>query len=158
MVTGGNNKWIQTFSSSGRPGRRYDRELESYSSPIVTDSGIAFQGNHHAAVVAVDLKAEETRLLVRRRVAGAGRGPGIWTTPVVDRRGDVYFGTRSGRIVGFSWRNRLLFDINAGPGATVDSYPAITGDGALIVGDTNGVARAIADDGTLPATTRPPKP
>ena len=79
----------------------------------------------------------------------------VWTSPVVDRDANVYFGTRSGQIVGFSWTGRLLFDIDAGSTATIDSYPAITGDGALIVGDTDGVVRAVADDGTLPPDARP---
>ena len=64
---------------------------------------------------------------------------------MLDRDKNIYFGTRSGHIVGFAWSGKLLFDINAGSNATIDSYPAITGDGALIVGDTNGVVRAIAD-------------
>ncbi len=49
----------------------------------------------------------------------------------------------------------MLFDLDAGPDATVDSYPALTGDGALIVGDTTGLVRAVADDGTLPSTAAP---
>ncbi len=150
VVTGGNDQWIQTFDADGGSARRFDREAQSYSSPIVTDSGIVLQGNHRAAVVGVDLATGRHRLLVRRAVRRPGRSVGVWTAPVIDRDANVYFGTRSGHIVGFSWRGRLLFDIDAGETATIDSYPAITGDGALIVGGTDGVVRAIADDGTLP--------
>ena len=155
IVSGGNDRWIQTFTPDGEPIRRFDRETESFSSPIVTDDGVVVQGSHRAAVVAVDLVAGEHRLRVRRRVKQPGRGTGVWTAPVLDRAANVYFGTRSGRIVGFSWTGELLFDLDAGVDATIDSYPAITGDGALIVGDTNGVVRAIADDGALPPDAAP---
>lgn len=39
---------------------------------------------------------------------------------------------------------RLLWQIETG--ATVDSYPALTGDGALVVGVSDGRLLAIADD------------
>ena len=155
IVSGGNDRWIQTFTAEGRPVDRYDREAQSYSSPIVSGAGVVFQGNHQAAIVAVDLHAQHHRLVVRRSVRHRGRSIGVWTAPVVDRDANIYFGTRSGQIVGFTWSGRLLFDIDAGATATIDSYPAITSDGALIVGDTDGVVRAIADDGTLPHDARP---
>lgn len=156
VVSGGNDQWIQTFAPDGTPLYRYDRENLSYSSPIVTDGGIVLEGNHKAAVIAIDLAANQHRLRVESAGRAANRGPGVWTSPVLDRNANIYFGTRAGHIVGFAWSGGELFDIAADESATIDSYPAITPDGALIVGDTTGVVRAIADDGTLPPDTAPP--
>lgn len=154
VVTGGNDRWIQQLSATGRLLARYNRDLESYSSPVVTD-GVVVQGNHHAAVVALDLRKGEYRLRVQHRVDRPGRGVGIWTAPVLDRDANIYVGTQSGQINAWSWSGRRLFTVDAGS-AFVDSYPALTADGALIVGDTNGVVRAIADDGNLPASAPAP--
>jgi len=154
VVTGANDRWIVHLTPEGRLIARYDRELESYSSPVVTGEEVV-QGNHHAAVVAFDLRAGVRRLRVQRRVDRPGRGVGVWTAPVLDRDARIYVGTQSGQIVGWTWTGHRLFAIDAGA-ATIDSYPALTADGALIVGDTDGIVRAVADDGTLPGSTRPP--
>jgi outer membrane protein assembly factor BamB len=69
------------------------------------------------------------------------RSVGIWTSPAIDRNGNTYVGTRLGHIYGFTAAGTRLFDINTKD--TVDSYPALTGDGALIIGSSNGSLYAI---------------
>ena len=66
---------------------------------------------------------------------------GLWGGQAIDRDGDVYLGTQSGGIVGIGATGRQLFQVRAnGP---IDSYPALTGDGTLIVGDQSGTVYAI---------------
>lgn len=154
VIAGGNDHRIQVFAASGARLLEINRTRESYSSPVVTD-GIVVQGNHRAEIVAGDLATGARRVVAQRRIKQPGRSVGIWTSPVLDAAANVYVGTRSGRIVGVTWTGELLFDIDAGVDATIDSYPALSADGALIVGDTNGVLRAVADDGALPADATP---
>ncbi len=144
IVTGGNDQWMWIFSADGAHWHRYSREVESYSSPIVTESGTALQGNHIAAVIARDL-ARGTLQFLDRRIPKGRPNIQVWTSPVVDRSYHVYFATRAGVIVGYDWSGRLIFELDAGPTASFDTYPALTGDGALIIGDTEGMLRAIAD-------------
>lgn len=59
----------------------------------------------------------------------------------MDNRHDVYWGTRLGHVYGRAPSRAILFDLATG--ATVDSYPALTGDGLLVVGITDGRLLAI---------------
>lgn len=82
------------------------------------------------------------------RYAGQRRGGGInnvgiWTAPAVDARRNVYFGTHPGKLFGFSYRGRKLFEIDTG--GVVDSYPALAGDGTLLVGSESGELLALRD-------------
>ena len=73
-------------------------------------------------------------------VTDSGR-KGIWAAQAVDGKGDVYFGTQGKRIYGFGPHGAKLFEITAsGP---IDSYPALTADGDLIIGDEAGTLYAI---------------
>jgi outer membrane protein assembly factor BamB len=66
---------------------------------------------------------------------------GIWSAQVVDAKGDVYFGTQASEIYGFSASGRRLFSVKAsGP---IDSYPALSGTGTLVIGDEAGTLYAI---------------
>ena len=73
-----------------------------------------------------------------QRYQGGGE---VWTAPAIDREGNVYFGTKAGHILGFAFDGRKLFDIDTG--ATVDSYPAISADGTLLMGSASGELWAI---------------
>jgi hypothetical protein len=59
----------------------------------------------------------------------------------IDSKGDVYFGTRGKHIYGFGPQGTKLFDLTAS--APIDSYPALTGNGDLIIGDQAGTLYAI---------------
>jgi outer membrane protein assembly factor BamB len=54
----------------------------------------------------------------------------------------VYFGGQDGHVYGYAPRGERLFDVDVG--GPVDSYPALTADGVLVVGSRNGVLTAIA--------------
>jgi hypothetical protein len=53
----------------------------------------------------------------------------------------VYFAGQNGHVYGVSRAGVVLFDVNLG--APDDAYPALTADGALIIGATNGTLVAI---------------
>jgi len=48
----------------------------------------------------------------------------------------VYFGTAAGHLFGYTYTGRPLFNLPLG--ATVESYPALTATGNLIIGASNG--------------------
>lgn len=72
-------------------------------------------------------------------------GEEVWTAPAVDARGDAYFGTRGGHIVGFAPGGRQLVDVTTG--GIVDSYPALTPTGDLVVGSSDGTVYDVAGGG-----------
>ena len=113
---------------------RFPRNSLTYSSPAVTAEGLAYFGDHNGYMNVVDV---HTGSLVARYQGGGE----IWTSPAIDARGDVYFGTKNGHILGFAFDGTKLFDIDTQ--RTVDSYPAITADGTLLIGSENGTLYAI---------------
>ena len=116
----------------------------TYSSPGVTADGIAYFGDHADRVTGLDVR---TGALLYRHLGPTARRQhrtiGIWTAVLVDSEHRVYAGTRQGLIYGADADGHRLWVIDTG--ATVDSYPALTADGALIVGTTDGDLLAIAD-------------
>ncbi len=141
VVTGTNNGLEVGFDPSGKRLWSF-RHVQTYSSPVVTDDGIAYFGNHHAVVSGVDATTGD--LLARYQgppnKTSNRRTVGIWTSPVIDARHDVYWGTRSGLVHAVDADGRRLFDIDTG--GTVDSYPALAA-GLLVVGVTDGRLLAI---------------
>lgn len=123
---------------------RYERQAWTYSSPGVTTDGIAYFGDHGNRIVGVD--ADSGKVLFRHQ--GSTRedslgGIAIWTSIAVDSRNTTYAGNRQGQVYAVSRDGKELWNYQAG--STVDSYPAITADGALIIGTTDGRLLAFAD-------------
>ncbi len=137
VVVGSNARRERAFSPDGRPLWTYDLQAETYSSSVVTDDGLAYVGDHHGVVTALTARTGKVaaRYLGPTTRPADNRSIGVWTSPVVDAHHDVYWGSRSGHIVGVKPDGELLFDLNVD--ATVDSYPAL-GDGLLVVGLTDG--------------------
>lgn len=65
----------------------------------------------------------------------------IWSSTIVDRAYRLYFSGQNGHAYGFDGDGTELFDVALG--GQVDSYPALTADGALIIGSRNGFVTAI---------------
>lgn len=107
---------------------------ESYSSSSVSADGILYFGDNGGDLNVVRA-ATGVRLLVDH-----GR-KGIWSAQVVDARGDVYFGTQGGEIYGFGPSGRRLFAVKTS--SAIDSYPALSGTGTLVIGDEAGMLYAI---------------
>ena len=142
VVIGPNGHFEYGVTPGGEERWRYDRHELSYSSAAVTDDGVAWFGDHNGYMNAVDVR---TGVLIRRvhgllRTA-TRKSAGVWTSPAIDADGNVYFGTRPGHVHGFAPSGRQLFDIDTG--ATVDSYPAITTDGILLIGSADGTLLAV---------------
>lgn len=144
VVLGTNDRFQYGVGADGRERWRYPRGDLTYSSPGVTADGTAYFGDHRGLISAVDVHTG--RLVARYR--GQGRSSdegnvGIWTAPVIDARRNVYFGTHPGKVFGFARDGRRLFEVQTG--GVVDSYPALAGDGTLLVGSESGVLLAIRD-------------
>lgn len=65
----------------------------------------------------------------------------IWSAVAVDRGHRIYFGTRDGRLLGVAPDARVLFVVALG--GPVHSYPALTADGTVIIGDRSGDVVAV---------------
>ncbi len=151
VVIASNDPFTYGVAPDGSQRWRHRRGALSYSSPSVTATGLVYAGDHRGGVAVLD--AASGRALARFQGQGptaATRSVGVWTAPAVDGAHRSYFGTRSGHVYGYGPDGTRLFDLAVG--ATVDSYPALTADGALVVGVTDGRLLAIADD-TLPCVT-----
>ncbi len=124
-----------SFSRSGAP--RWHRPVghESYSSSSVTPEGLLYIGDNSG-----DLNVVRSATGSPVRILHTGDS-GLWAAQVLDGRGDVYVGTQGKAIEGYGPSGQQLFRI-AVSGA-VDSYPALTARGTLIVGDQAGTVYAI---------------
>lgn len=133
-IFGTNDDFEYGIDPAGRELWRYPRNSLSYSSPAVTDGGLAYFGDHNGYMNVVDARSG----CLVRRYKGSDE---VWTAPAIDAKGDVYFGTKNGHIFGFAFDGAMLFDIAAG--GVADSYPALAADGTLIIGSSNGTLYAV---------------
>lgn len=135
IVVGANTGFEYGFSPSGQ--QRWKVSLNrafSYSSPAVSSAGIAYFGDNNGVLHAVWARSG-------RPVTSYHGGHALWAAQAIDRSGDVYFGTQGHTVEGYTASGHQLFDV-AVSGA-VDSYPALTGTGQLVVGDQKGILYAI---------------
>jgi hypothetical protein len=133
-LLGTNGKFEWAYRRDGTPLWKSPRVI-TYSSPAVTASGLPTWLIHAGLVHVFD---------VRTGAETAKYGPvgtQIWSSTVVDRAYRVYFAGQNGRVYGFEAHGHRLFDV--GLGGPVESYPALTAAGALIVGSRNGFVTAI---------------
>ena len=134
VVVGTNDPYQYGLSPTGKLRWKIRRESETYSSTSVTRDGLAYYGDNDGVVYGV--RAATGVPVVRYQGV-----QGVWSIPVIDGGHCVYFGTQGGHIYGFTYQGTKLFDINVH--APIDSYPAITGDGTLVIGTEKGVLYAI---------------
>ncbi|MCU1685620.1 MAG: hypothetical protein JWQ81_6359 [Amycolatopsis sp.] len=132
LGTNGTREWA--YHHDGTPAWNAQRAI-TYSSPAVTASGLAYVGDHAELVHVFDVRTGAE--LARYGPVGAQ----IWSSTVLDRAYDVYFGGQNGHADGYDVGGKRLFDVDLG--APIDGYPALTADAALIIGARNGVLTAI---------------
>ena len=126
---------VYAFSPSGHRLWHERVGVESYSSSSVTTGRLLYVGDNRGVLHV--LEASTGHQVAQHRLGTRG----LWGGQAFDRNGDVYTGTQSGTIVGLGADGHQLFRVQAdGP---IDSYPAITGSGVLIVGDQSGRVYAI---------------
>jgi outer membrane protein assembly factor BamB len=133
LGTNGHNEWA--YRSDGTPAWHSSRII-TYSSPSVTDTGLAYVADHSGTVHV--FRMDDGSVATTYRASAAQ----IWSATVIDDRYHVYFGTQSGHAVGVDANGATLFDVDLG--APVDSYPALTADGNLIIGTRDATLSAIA--------------
>jgi outer membrane protein assembly factor BamB len=115
---------------------RWKRHIgqESYSSSSVSANGLLYFGDNGGVLHIV-------RTTTGAEIHRDHGYKGIWGAQAIDSRGNVYFGTQGGDIYGYSGAGRQLFQLKAsGP---IDSYPALTGSGVLLIGAESGTLYAI---------------
>lgn len=143
VVLGTDDGYEYGLSPSGRLRWKdfLGKGVYSFSSPAVTPAGVAYWGDNNGVLTVA--QAGSGRVLRRDQAAGRpGHGSGsIWTAPAIDSSGDVYYGTNDGHVYGYSPAGRQLFDLHLG--GVVDSYPAITATGLLVLGSSNGELVAV---------------
>ena len=130
---------------NGRVRWRFNKGDWSYSSPVVRGDA-AYFGDHLGYLDVVDIRTGRARhrdLGIAKAAGTTSAGTGVWTAPVVDQDGNVFFGTAAGHVYGFGSDGQRLWDLDAG--AVVASYPALTSDGLLVVGASDGSLYALRD-------------
>lgn len=123
---------------------RFRRDAYTYSSPGVTADGIAYFGDHKNRVIGLDTATGG--VLFRHQGSVKDDGPGgigMWTSVLVDSEHSTFVGTRQGLIYAVDRNSRRRWSYDAA--STVDSYPALTADGTLLIGTTDGRLLAFAD-------------
>ena len=135
IVVGTNDPFEYAFTSTGAFKWKVRRNTQSYSSPSVSPDGLSYFGGNSGHLQVV-------RTSSGRPVVTDHGLQGLWGAQVVDARGDVYFGTIGSHVYGYTATGRLLFDVPVA--GAVDSYPAMTASGTLVLGDEDGNVYAFA--------------
>lgn len=132
LGTNGGREWA--YHPDGRQAWKATRVI-TYSSPITPNGGLAYVADHSGRIQVWETGSG-------RRVAGFGPLPAqIWSSTVVDKAYRLYFGTQDGHALGLAPDGSVLFDVSVG--GSVDSYPALTDDGTLLIGSRNRMLTAI---------------
>lgn len=132
LGTNGTREWA--YHPDGTPAWDAVRTI-TYSSPAVTGSGLAYVGDHSGRIHVYDVRTGQEAATYM--VSGAQ----VWSSVVVDRGYRVYFAGQDGHAHGLGPDGTALFDVDLG--SPVDSYPALTADGVLLVGARDGTLTAI---------------
>lgn len=140
-VLGTNDGFEYGVSAPGRLLWKHAIHDLSYSSPAVTSAGTAYYGDNSGVLTVASASTGSVIRAIDAQPDSKAPNGNIWTAPAVDSRGDVYYGTNGGEIYGYSPGGSQLFAIPTG--ATVADYPALSGDGDLIIGSDNGYLYAI---------------
>lgn len=133
LGTNGVAEWA--YRRDGSPAWHFPRVI-TYSSPGVTDAGLAYVADHSGRVQVVTSATGEVRATYQLAPPQQ-----IWTAVALDRADRLYFGTLNGHVVGAAADGTMLFDLDLG--SSIYAYPALTGDGALVVGSRDGELVAI---------------
>ena len=142
-VIGSNDAFEYAVNGDGNAAVEVPKGRRDLRSPAVS-RGRAMFGAHKGRVHTIDLATGKVLAAAfGEQTPSRSRSVGVWTSPAIDRDGNVYVGTRLGHIEGFDRAGALLFDVDTKD--TVDSYPALSADGTLLIGSSNGLLYAIRD-------------
>lgn len=133
LGTNGGREWA--YRPDGMPLWDAPRVI-TYSSPSVTADGLAYVADHSGRVRVLDMADGSESAAYQLDPPQQ-----IWTAVAVDRGHRLYFGTLDGHLLGVGPDGAVLLDVNLG--SSIWSYPALTGDGALIIGSRDGELVAV---------------
>lgn len=133
LGTNGSREWA--YARNGHPLWNSARRI-TYSSPSVTDDGLAYVGEHNNLVHVFSVASGDEVGRYSTAVNPLGPPAQVWTSVVVDNRHDLYFGTRANRLIGVRADGQRLFALDLR--ASTSSYPALTGDGKLLIATDSG--------------------
>ncbi|PZS33087.1 MAG: hypothetical protein DLM58_08445 [Pseudonocardiales bacterium] len=115
----------------------FDIKDNTYSSSVVRPDGTAYFGDNSGR-----LRIVSPGGAVTHDIAPLGRKKeSIWTSPAVDAKGNVYWGSTNGNVYGYDHNAKRLFALALD--GSINSYPAIGRDGTLYLGTTTGTLYAI---------------
>jgi outer membrane protein assembly factor BamB len=140
-ILGTNDGFEYGVSAVGRQLWKHAINNLSYSSPAVSKAGRAYYGDNSGVMT---VAAATSGSVIRSLNAEPGTDDpvvNIWTAPLIDSAGDVYYGTHGGKIYGYSPSGSQLFAITTGK--TVASYPALSARGELLIGSDDGYLYSI---------------
>jgi outer membrane protein assembly factor BamB len=127
LGTNGHSEWA--YDRAGRQLWRSPRR-QTYSSPSVTADGLAY-------VAEQGIRRIHVFDVMTGKEVGLYRSPGeVWTSVVVDAHHALYFATRSHRLIGLRANGTRLFSVHLD--SSTSSYPALTGDGHLLIATDSG--------------------
>lgn len=133
LGTNGGREWA--YRPDGSPHWNAPRVI-TYSSPSVTADGLAYVADHSGRVRVLDIADGSEAAAYQLDPPQQ-----IWTAIAVDRGHRLYFGTLDGHLLGVDPAGTVLFDV--GLGSSIWSYPALTGDGAVVIGSRDGELVAV---------------
>ncbi len=145
VVLGTNSDDQYGLNPDGSVRWRFDRGDWTYSSAVVRD-GTTWFGDHLGYLDVLDSATGRPRhraLGTPKSQGATSAGTGVWTAPLVDGSGNAYVGTANGHVYGFGPDGHRLWDADVG--GIVASYPALTAEGTLLLGSTNGTLYAFTD-------------
>ncbi len=145
VIVGTNGDDEIGLTPQGKVRWRFDKGDWSYSSPVVRE-GKAYFGDHLGYLDVVDARTGEQlhrELGIAKAKGTTSNGTGVWTSAAVDAAGSTFFGTAAGHVYGFDANGNRMWDLDAG--SVVASYPALTADGTLVIGATDGTVYALKD-------------
>lgn len=138
IVIGTNNDGLYGVHPDGSRAWRTPINGFIYSSPVIRSDGTGAFGDNPGRVRVFDAK---TGAVERAIVPPAPSSQSVWTSVVVDARGNLYWASTAGRLYGYDQQGRQLF------AKTLDGpawgYPALGADGTLYVGTSAGTLYAI---------------
>jgi hypothetical protein len=140
-ILGTNDGFEYAVSSAGKQLWKQPTNSPSYSSPAVSRGGTAYYGDNLGVLTIASAGSGSVLHALKANPGVSTPAVNIWTAPLVDSAGDVYYGTNGGHIYGYSPAGKLLFAIATGK--TVASYPALSGGGDLLIASDNGYLYAI---------------
>lgn len=109
----------------------------TYSSSIAHPSGVCWFGDNVGNMRIIDTASGRVQQIINPRQTRDG----IWSAVAADAHGNAYWGTTGGYVYGYAGDGHQLFELLAGE--SIDSNPALGGDGTLYIATRKGTLYAI---------------